>query len=209
MNIGTDSQTRALLSGIRQIFQKAFGDVQALKYDQQTTNQLIAQAKRKGRSKPRYDRPVDFGGETGVWMSIIRERLGVKHLPNTSTHKAKVLRDHAIFLERHDAMSRSARLEQYFRVYDENGELQDNPLISRQLDACLIGQGGLIQRNYKDPKDPRRNGIWSDTVETQPLRVELLVNTEVQWLATQEYVGYLCSIRVKRDFSDCWRHCNM
>ena len=103
------------------------------------------------------------------------------------TWHLRSLRDVAIFLERHDAVSRSdcetkydIRFQEYFRVYDEGGVLQVQELVSRQLDVCLFGQGGYIRRNYLEPKDPRRTGKWSDTVETRPLRIPLLVNKAVQ-----------------------------
>jgi hypothetical protein len=209
-NIGSESQVTALLSGMRVICKKAFGDVPVLQYDKETTFQLIAQAKKKRPNKPRYTKPVDFGGSGGVWMSIVKERRAVKHLPDTSTAKAKILRNHAIFLERHDAVSRSdcetkcdVRREEYFRVYDEEGDLQDQPLLSTQLNGCLVGNGGHIRRNYLDPKDPRKKGDWSDTVRTMPLRLSMLVDTNKPWLEDEETVGYLCSIRVKRDYFRC------
>ena len=34
------------------------------------------------------------------------------------------------------------RFQEYFRVYDEKGELQRQELVSWQLDACLFGEGG-------------------------------------------------------------------
>ena len=90
----------------------------------------MAMAKQVRAKEPRYSRPVDFGTDGGVWMSIVREREEIGHLRDDFTRKAKVLREHAIFLERHDAISRSdceincdVRLEQYFRAYDERGQL--------------------------------------------------------------------------------------
>ena len=67
----------------------------------------MAAAKKNKTAKPKCTRPVDFGGKDGVWMSIVRERLAVEGLPDTSTWEAKIIRDHAIFLERHYAVSRS------------------------------------------------------------------------------------------------------
>jgi len=164
-DIGSEAQTVALLSGIRVICQKAFGALPQLQYDKETTKQLTAQAKQVKAASPRYSRPVDLGGKNGVWMSIVRERQEISHLADDSPRKAKVLRDHAIFLERHDAISRSdcetkcdVRLEQYFRVYDEQGHLQNQPQVSQQLNAALVGQGGRLHRNYLEPKDPRRKG---------------------------------------------------
>lgn len=212
MNISSQAATVKLLSGCRVICQKAFGRIAALEYDKETTAQLTAVAKAVRKTNPRYTRPVDLGTHPaeglhhGVWMSIVKERKAVQHLPDTSTRKLKVMRDHAIFLDRHDAISRSdcetkydTRMEAHFRVYCEDGHLQTDPLLSLNLDAALVGEGGCTKRNYINPKDPRRKGEWSDTVTTQPLRTHLLVDTKVPWLETEQVVGFLCSVRVKRD----------
>ena len=188
-NITSESGTMKLLSGIRQICSKAFGNVPQLAYDKEATEQLKAQARRNKARKPRYTTPVDFGGDSGVWMSIVAERERVNRLSDTSSRKAMVLRNHAIFLERHDAISRSDcetkydfRLEEYFRVYNHDGEQQRQPNMSEQLDACLLGDGGVVWRRYLNPKDPRRNGEWSEPVETRPLRLSLLVDATKPWL---------------------------
>lgn len=205
-NISSESATAALLSGMRVIAQKAFGSQDCLKYDKETTDQLIAEAKKIRKTQPKWRTPSDFGGADGVWMSMVKERREVETLQVTSTRRIRVLRNHAIFLRRHDAMSRSdcetktdARLEQYHRVYDEDGDPQTQPLVSTQLDACLVGDGGSVRINYKNPKDPRKRGVWSDTVEIRPLRVAMLVDTEVPWLCDAQTVGFLCAVRVERD----------
>lgn len=207
---GTESQVMRLLSGMRVICAKAFGDQPELKYDKESTQQLRAMAKLVQPIRPRYTHPVDLGGEDGVWMSIVRERRKYEDAPNTNTKKAEVIRNHAIFLERHDALSRSdceskydMRKQQYFRVYDADGHLQTQPRVSHRLDACLVGEGGPVRRNYLDPKDPRKKGKWSDTVETWPLRVEMLADKNVPWLRDTVTVGYLCSVRVRRDYCLC------
>ena len=183
-HVGSEAQTAALLSGIRVLCAKAFGEhLPQLRHEKETTKQLMAMAKQVRAKEPRYSRPVNFGTDEGVWMSIVREHEEVSHLRDDSTRKAKALRDHAIFLERHDTISRSdyetkcdVRLEQYFRAYDERGQLQNQPRVSQQLNAVLVGDGGRLQRNYLDPKDPRKKGRWSETVETRPLRVSMLVD---------------------------------
>ena len=145
-----------------------------------------------------------------VWMSIVQERLEVEHMGDDKPQKLMCLRNHAIFLERHDAISRSddetkydTRREADFRVHCEGGILQTDPLMSRRLDMCLAGKGGAIYRNYRHPKDPRKTGDTSDSVMTQPLRLEKLVNPKCPWLADAKTVGFLCSVRVKRDFYRC------
>ena len=56
-----------------------------LRYEKETTVQLMALAKKVRRKQPRYSRPVDLGGDSGVWVSIVREREAVADLPDTST----------------------------------------------------------------------------------------------------------------------------
>lgn len=206
-NIGSESSTMALLSGMRVIAQKAFGDVDTLKYDAESTKQLKAASKEVKAIKSRYRMPVDL---RGVWKSMVQERKRIDHLPDTSTAKARSLRDMAIFLRRHDTVSRSdcetkydVRLSQYFRVYDERGDLQRQALLSDRLEACLVGDGGYIRQNYKNPKDPRRTGEWSDTVQTRPLRLGILVDKAVPWLYDEDTVAKLCSVRVLRDYVKC------
>jgi hypothetical protein len=231
-NISSEASTMALLSGIRVIARKAFGELECLKYDKESTEQLKAQAKEVRAKRPRYSHAsvVDFGrggkvvsskgddgaakdeedAGAGVWMSMVKERREVDHLPDTSTRKLRVIRNHAIFLRRHDSISRSdcefkndARMEEYHRVYDEAGDLQTQARLSRQLGACVVGDGGSVQMNYKDPKDPRKTGEWSDTVEVRPLRLHLLVNPAVPWLVDVETVAFLCVVRVQRDYHRC------
>ena len=67
----------------------------------------------------------------------------------------------------------------------------------------LVGDGGRLQRNYFDPKDPRKKRRWSETVETRPLHVRMLVDPTTPWLSTPERVGYLCSVRVKMLYFRC------
>lgn len=193
------------------IAQKAFGNGCAcLRYDKETTGQLMASARRVRKVTPKWSKPVDLGGDNGVWMSMVTERQEIAHLPLTSTRKARVLRNHAMFLRRHDAVSRSdceskndVRLEEYHRTYDEDGDLQTQALVSRQLDACLIGEGGCVRLNYKNPKDPRKRGEWSDTVEMRPLRLRMLVDPSTPWLCDEDTVGFLCAVRVMRDYIRC------
>ena len=143
-------------------------------------------------------------------MSIVMECERLEHLAYASTTKTRILRNHALFLERHNAVSRSdcetkydVRMEAHFCIYDEQGLQQTDPLLSRQFDACHVGQGGTTYRNYLNLKDPQRKGDWSDTVETRPLRVGMLVDPMVPWLKDHKTVGFLCSVRVKRDFYRC------
>jgi hypothetical protein len=195
---------------MRVICQKAFGSHPLLTYDTESTKLLRAQAKSVKAKAPRYTTPVDLGGTGGVWAYIVSQREKMASLPNTSTLKARTIRDCTIFLERHDAVSRSdceskcsMHDSQLFRVYAESGEPLDSPLLSDRLDACLAGDGGSIQRNYLNPKDPRRKGELSDTVETRPLRIHMLMNEDVPHLSTPERVGYLCSVRSRRDYVRC------
>jgi hypothetical protein len=209
-NMGGESATAGRLSGMRVICQKAFGNLKQLEYDKQTTTLLTAMAKRLQPKQPKYSVPVDLGGKDGVLASIVRSREAVEHLSDKNLKKAEVIRNCTIFLERLDSVSRSdcetkvdSRVTRSFRVYNDKGQLLTQPNLSDQLDEALQGDGGTVQRNYLNPKDPRRKGEWSDTVETQPLRVNLLVDVKEWHLANAQRVGYLCSIRSRRDYMRC------
>ena len=206
-NLTGESSTIQLLYGIRTLCKKAFGPLQVLEYEAETTKMIRAAAKKNKAAAPRYTTPVDL---QNVWLQIVLARERVAHLPDTSTAKAKVIRDCTIFLERHDAISRSdcetkcdMRQERMFRVFDENGEVHTDTVLSQRLDAALVGDGGIIQRQYFQPKDPRRKGDWSEVVETSPLRLHLIVDKNKPWLSTPQRAGYLCSVRSRRDYARC------
>ena len=91
------------------------------------------------------------------------------------------------------------RVARLFRVYDERGAYLDDELLSTRLDKAIIREGGFIQRNCLNPKDPRRKGEWSDTVETRPLHPHILVDSNCPHLATEQRVAYLCSFRTRCD----------
>jgi hypothetical protein len=65
-NVGSESHTERLLSRYRQIFRRAFGALPQLQYDRHSTQLLRGQAMKIRKKKPKYSRPVDFGGERGV-----------------------------------------------------------------------------------------------------------------------------------------------
>ena len=90
-----------------------------------------------------------------------------------------------------------------FRVFDENGEVHTDMVLSQRLNAALVGDGGMVQRQYFQPKDPRRKGDWSEVVETSPLRLHLIVDKNKPWLSTPQRAGYLCSVRSRRDYARC------
>lgn len=64
----------ALLSGMRVLGQKAFGDVPVLKYDNEATKMLRAEARTIKPISSKCRLPVDLSGDTGVWASMIDER---------------------------------------------------------------------------------------------------------------------------------------
>jgi hypothetical protein len=206
-NVTSESGTARLLSGMRTICQKAFGDLAQLRYDKSSTQLLMGAARRVQPIEPRYVHPVYFGGVTGVWMAIIDKLESVAALPNTSSRKARAWRDVAIFLNRLDSISRSdceckwSLLDgRSFRCYNgRTGERILDGDIVEQL-SMVIETDGFTQRNYLNPKDPRRKGKWSDTVEVAPLRPALLVDEKVPWRSTATRVGYTCSTRVLRGY---------
>ena len=108
----------ALLSGMRVIARKAFGAEPMLAYDKETTDQLRARARRVRPTEPRYTRPVDFGGDGRVWMSIVRARRQVEGRRDTDRQRLHTLRDIAIFLERHDAARQNCNLSRFRKLED-------------------------------------------------------------------------------------------
>ena len=190
--------------------QKAFGKIDGLwPYDKETTDLLMGRARRAQPIEPRYRLAVYFGQQRGVWMSIVDAIEATARLPADSKSRARVWRDVAIFLNRHDSLSRSDCETKWslldkrsFRCYDGQGRLVTEGNIVDQL-TVVIDTDGHTQRNYLYPKDPRRKGKWGDTVVVDPLRTSILVNEKVPWRSTAVRVGYLCSVRALRGYYQC------
>ena len=96
----------------------------------------------------------------------MHDNEAVEHLSNASKKKLKVKRDTAIVLSRHDSISRSDCETKYdhkntreCRMYDPRGVLQEQELVSERLAGVLEGNGGWVEHNYRDPKDPLKKGI--------------------------------------------------
>jgi len=206
-----ESAATAMLSSIRVCCNKAFGEIDQLKYEKSATEQIVAKAKQVSKIKPKYTIPVDLGGRDDCfWQQIVQDNEAVEHLPNANKKKLKVKRDTAIVLSRHDSISRSDCETKYdhkntreCRMYDPRGVLQEQELVSERLAGVLGGDGGWVEHNYRDPKDPLKKGDYSNTVTVRPLRIPMLVDSSVKWLATEQKVAYLCSVRQRRAYFLC------
>ena len=206
-----ESAARAILSSIRTICGKAFGQLPQLAYEPAATAQIVAKAKKVKVTQPKYTIPVDLGGgEECMWMQIVADNEAVEHLQNTSGRKIKVIRDTAAVLKRHDSISRSDCESKHShsdfaetRAYSREGVLQEQELVSDRLRGVIEGEGGWLEHNYRDPKDPLKKGVYSSTIVMQPLRVRLLVDSKVPWLATAQRVAYLCAVRQTRRYYLC------
>jgi hypothetical protein len=62
--------------------------------------------------------------------------------------------------------------------------------------SVVIAEDGFVEANYKDPKDPRKKGVWSDTVTHRPLGVQVVLGAKFSHLATKEAVESVCAIRL-------------
>ena len=80
------------------------------------------------------------------------------------------------------------------RLYDGRGNLIVEGTLSQRL-LQMITADGFMEINYKDPKDPRKVGVWSDTTAVRPVRIASLVDKQVEHLATPQLVSYLCFCR--------------
>ena len=105
---------------------------------------------------------------------------------------------------RNDRMTRSddeskwdPRLLQYFRCYDNKGELVTGLSLPVSL-VVVISTDGYVEVNYKDPKDPRKKGVWSDTIIHRPLRVQAVLTAKFGHLTNSEAVEAVCAIRLFR-----------
>ena len=206
---------RRILSSIRTVCQLAFGDIDQLKYETVGTKVLVAKAKAIEITTPKYSTPVDLGCSgsfASVWMIIVQDNERVEQLSNTNRAKMLVKRNTAIFLNRHDSVSRSddetkcdLRNSEECRCYSPSGVLQEQVLMSQRLDNVAEGQGGWVERNYRNPKDPLKKGIFSMTVTTRPLRLSVLTDpTSTQpYLRTRQRVSYLCAVRALAAYQRC------
>ena len=93
------------------------------------------------------------------------------------------LRNSTLFLGRLVCINRSddfykwdPRDQQYMRLYDGKGNLIVEGTLSQQLNQMIMADG-FMEINYKDPKDPRKVGLWSDTTTVRPIRIASVLST--------------------------------
>ena len=85
-----------------------------------------------------------------------------------------VLLKHDLVCRADDQFKLDVRSHEYFRVYSEAGVL-----LIGDPDECIDRMGdGYVEVNFKDPKGPLKNGVWSSTVTLRPLRPGMLVSIQ-------------------------------
>jgi len=190
----------SMLSALRRVMEMAHG---TWTKDKDLGKTVIAMGKSHKAREPRYPVPVDL---RALWVTMQKQRSAVRGYIDASGKKLEVLKDHALFLCRHDQVSRSDdqskidyRSGLYCEVYDSDGMLVDEGALSDRLMGAV--PDGFVEVRYKDPKDPRKTGVWSDLVVFQPLQVELLVDATVPHLESARKVEDLCAVRTLAEFA--------
>ena len=174
----TQTAKTTLLSGLRTILRKAYGTVERLVVDKELAKQAIAVATTGKHGAPKYTTAVDL---MPLWKRARDDVNTALELPIASSRRERLLRDVSIVLLKHDLVCRAddqfkldVRSQEYFRVYSEAGVL-----LIGDPDECIDRMGdGYVEVNFKDPKDPLKNGIWSNTVTLRPLRPGMLLSLQ-------------------------------
>ena len=211
-NATTESGAKRVLSAMRVVARKAYGIVPELAYDRDLRDQVVAIGHDLVPTTPKYTRGVDL---QTVFEDIQAQRIqaedGWKSLPHgspavTTFYKPShanymTIRNITFFLGRVVCVNRSddfmkfdPRHPEYMRCYDGEGNLVQLQLRSQELQR-VIDTDGFLEVNYKEPKDPRRTGKMSVTTTVRPLRLRVVMNTEVLHLSTPQRVAYLCFVR--------------
>ena len=211
----SESGAKSLLSALRVIMHKAWGDVDELRYDTALSKQVTANGKQVKPTVPKWSRSVDL---QNLWREVQRLRMKIEPwvasagstTPSKFTpHKLSnvtTLRDLTILLLRIATACRSDCLAKwdpydarYLRVYRADGTLAIDELLSQRILQAVPTStnpgGGTLVLNFFCPKDPRCKGDWSDDVPLQPLRLEVMMDVETDWLQNYQRCSYLCPVR--------------
>jgi hypothetical protein len=194
---------------------KAWGDVNELRYDTALSKQVTANGKQVKPTVPKWSRSVDL---QNLWREVQGLRMKIEPwvasagstTPSKFTpHKLSnvtTLRDLTILLLRIALACRSDCLAKwdpydarYLRVYRADGTLAIDELLSQRILQAVPTSanpgGGTLVLNFFCPKDPRCKGDWSDDVPLQPLRLEVMMDVETDWLQNYQRCSYLCPVR--------------
>jgi hypothetical protein len=211
-NATTESGAKRVLSAMRTVARKAYGNVPELAYDRDLRDQVVAIGHDLVPSTPKYTRGVDLKTVfEDIQVQRIQAEDGWKSLPHGSPSVTKfykpnhanymAIRNITFFLGRLVCINRSddfmkfdPRHPEYMRCYDGEGNLVQLQLRSLELQT-VIDTDGFLELNYKEPKDPRRTGKMSVTTTVRPLRLRMVLNAEVLHLSTPQRVAYLCFVR--------------
>ena len=188
MNATSERRGTAVLSSLRVVMGKAFGQYAlGLTYSVEITRQVEGLGKSRKEAAPKYTTPVDLR-PLWTWL-VMRSPVWLKQ---TTRARFQEKRSGTLAALRNDRLTRSddeskwdPRQLQYFRCYSNKGELVTGLPLEQAL-SVVIAEDGFVEANYKDPKDPRKKGVWSDTVTHRPLRVQVVLDAKFSHLATKE-----------------------
>jgi hypothetical protein len=198
MSAYSERRAEGMLSSLRVVFGKAFGKSSPeLTYRDEVTTQVKALGKSCKAAAPKYTKPVDI---LPFWKYVMAQSPTWEKQTIKQRYNAK--RNATLYALRHDRVNRSddeakwdPRSKSYMRCYNAKGELIEQLPLVESL-AIVIDEDGFVEVNYRDPKDPRKIGVWSDTVTHRPLRVGLMLRTGGGHLTTEEEVKSICAVRM-------------
>ena len=208
----SEGRARTLLSGSRTVMQKAWGPhVPLLQYDSQLQKQVIQTGRIVAPTTPRYEHAVDL---LPVWHTIIEARIkneggwkagpGNAHSITTYTpinhNSYMTLRNCSLFLGRAVTINRSdcftkwdPRDSRYFRCFNEEGERISTGKLSSDIQATI--PNGYIELQYLNPKDPRKQGLYSLTTTVRPIRIDKIMDISKPHLHNAQCCAHLCFVR--------------
>jgi len=194
----SEGGARTALSAIRVIFKKAYGSsLPLLRYEKDLGDQAVAKAREIKARAPKYHTALDLGkggGKESVFSILIEKR----QLAEQGIRPEINARDGSLFIGRLVTQCRSdcfskwdPRNKLYLRCYDSAGNMIDTGVLSRDILGTI--PDGSMEHNFREPKDPRRIGLYSDTVTTRPIRFDVVLqHIDQPWTATCEGMAALC-----------------
>ena len=200
LNATSESGAKRMLSAMRTVARKAYGNVPELAYDKDLRDQVVAIGHSLVPSTPKYTTGVDLRlawediqmqriKAEGGWKSVVGGSPATTKYYTPTHANFMVIRNATFFLGRVACINRSddfmkfdPRRPEYMRAYDGAGKLIRRQLRSQEIQE-VIDTDGFLELNYMEPKDPRRTGKMSVTTTVRPLRLHMVINTEVLHLS--------------------------
>ena len=110
------------------------------------------------------------------------------------------LRNCSLFLGRAVTINRSdcftkwdPRDSRYFRCFNEEGERISTGKLSTDIQATI--PNGYIELQYLNPKDPRKQGLYSLTTTVRPIRIDKIMDISKPHLHNAQCCAHLCFVR--------------